>query len=1152
MQLSLTKIACRFRSKRIPWKHALIRSAMRITLSYLILLIGTIQLLTASSGNSQELHQMTVTLSAQQESLRTVLKRIEQKTGLSFVMPMNEVETYTDISLPKMKRDIKTTLDLVLANTHLGYRQINARSILIYVKNREQTRTTPPVSFTDMQPAAEIPALPSIRGKVSDEKGEGLPGVSILVKGTQQGTITDENGNFQLDASEGAILVLSFVGYETREVRIGAETFLSLSMKVDQKSLEEVVVVGYGTQKKTSVTAAVSSMKGEEIANVPVANMSNSLGGRLSGVIVKQGSGEPGKDGSSIFIRGISTTGSTSPLLIVDGIPRSFQQLDPNSIESFTVLKDAAAVAPYGVAGANGVVLVTTKKGQSGKPTITYNGYVGFQNPTALPKYVNSVQFATLKNEIARSEGLPLPYDDEALRKFADGSDPDVYSPDQVLDFVITKNSPMTYHNLEMTGGTDKVKYYAGFGYLYQQGMWTPTYSNRYNLNFNIEGKISDHTTVSLNFNSRINSASYPNSDQPANATGRILELIGYAHPGYGPMIFSNGMYGRHVMPAIYGSGYLKDRSTGIFTQLNIEQELPFLKGFKLRGTIAYDPTFTSIKGWATPNHLATIDLSKTPYVINDGIFGETKPSIRQESGQSQQFTYQAGFDYFKAVGHHNFSVLGLFEARANDSWSLGATRRNYNLYIDEINMGSSSSSDMTTSGTSDKARQVGLVYRVTYDYAGKYLLEASGRYDGHYFFAPDRRFGFFPAFSAGWRLSEENFLKNQLTWLDNLKIRASYGEVGALAGSPFQYLSTYSVTGPGYVIGGNAVQIVSERAEPNPFITWERARKTDIGLELSLFRNLLNLEADYFYEKRSNMLVAPDVVTPLEYGIGLSQVNAGIMENRGIDLSAGVNYRPAKDLLVQLNGTFTFAKNKLLQTFENTVTYNNPNRRRTGRPLGTQFGYESMGFFQPEDFESNGTLRPGIATQPWGTVKPGDIRYQDMNGDGKIDVNDEVAIGDPNQSPRIIYGFSPRVQYKNWSLDVLFQGAARTSLYHVNEMAWAFFNGMNAYEENLDYWRPDNRDAKHPRLTGAPTANNSQVSSFWMRNAAYLRLKNATLSYRIPDSIAGKIGIHNARVYASGQNIATWSKLVYWDPESTFRSYPQQKVLSFGISLSL
>src|SRR5690606_15932385 len=542
-----------------------------------------------------------------------------KKTGLSFVMPMNEVETYTVVSLPKMKRDIKTTLDLVLAGTHLGYRQINKRSILIYVKSKEQGKASQQELSTFDSPSIAF-VVPQVTGRVTDEKGEGLPGVSILVKGTQQGAITDENGHFQLNVSPGAVLVFSFVGYETTEITVGNESHLAVALKIDERALEEVVVVGYGVQKKTSVTAAVSSMKGEEIASVPTTNLSNNLGGRLSGVIVKQGSGEPGRDGSNIFIRGISTTGSTQPLLVVDGIPRSFQQLDPNSIESFTVLKDAAAVAPYGVAGANGVVLVTTKKGQSGKPTITYNGYVGIQNPTALPKYVNSVQFATLKNEMAKNEGLPLPYDDEALRKFADGSDPDVYSPDQVLDFVIGENAPITYHNLEMTGGTDKIKYYTGLGYLYQQGMWSTTFSNRYNLTFNIEAEVTDYTTISLNFNGRINNGHYPNSDQPSNSTGRILELIGYSHPGYGPMRFSNGMYGRFALPAIYETGYLKDRNTGIFTQLNVRQEIPFIPGLSLKGTIAYDPTFTSTKGWATPMPLATIDTSVEPHVITNGV----------------------------------------------------------------------------------------------------------------------------------------------------------------------------------------------------------------------------------------------------------------------------------------------------------------------------------------------------------------------------------------------------------------------------------------------------------------------------------------------------------------------------------------------------
>lgn len=1090
-----------------------------------------------------ETYAQRITLSARNATLQEVMNKIQQQQGYSFFFLGNQIAT-TRISVNVKQADLSEAMDAILSKKDLDW-YVEDKTIVI---TRSSKRT-----YHQTHTPLKVGQQHTITGRVSDHDGEPLEGVTVRVKGADMATTTDSDGRYAIAApTDDATLSFSLMGFKPSELPIAGQTVIDVSLEATVSDLDEVIVVGYGTQKKTSVTAAVSTMKAEQIKNVPTANLSNNLGGRLSGVIVKQGSGEPGRDGSNIFIRGISTMGANQPLLIVDGIPRNFQQLDPNAIESFTVLKDAAAVAPYGVAGANGVVLVTTKKGQSGKTTIAYNGYVGFQNPTTLPKYVNSVQFAMLKNEIAKSEGLPLPYSEEALRKFADGSEPDVYSPDYALDFVITDNSPMTYHNLEMTGGTDRIKYYAGLGYLYQQGMWNTAFSNRYNLNLNIEGKVSDYTTVSLNLNGRVNNGNYPNSDMPANATARIMELIGYAHPGFGPMVFSNGMYGRHAMGAIFGSGYLRDRSTGIFTQLNIEQQLPFFPGLKLRGTVAYDPTFTNVKGWATPVRLATIDTSQEPHVITNGIFGETKPSIRHNAGQTQQFTYQAGLDYLKSFRSHQVSVLGLFEARANNSWSLGATRRNYSLSIDEIDMGSSSSADMTTSGTSAQARQIGLVYRVAYDYAGKYLVEASGRYDGHYFFAPEKRFGFFPAFSAGWRLSEENFLKNKLSWLDNLKIRASYGEVGALAGSAFQYLSTYNVSGPGYKLGGNAVQIVSERAEPNPNITWERAKKTDVGLEISLLNNLIQLEADYFYEKRSNMLVAPDVVTPLEYGIGLSQVNAGIMENKGFELAMGFNYRPNDNLFLQVNGTFTYAKNRLLQTFENTVTYNNPNRRRTGRPLGTQFGYHALGFFQPEDFESDGTLKPGIATQPWGAVQPGDIRYEDVNADGRIDVNDEVPIGDPNQSPRIIYGLSPTLRYKNWSIEALFQGVSKTNLYHGSAMIWAFFNGMNAYEENLDYWRPDNRDAKHPRLTGSPTANNTQTSSFWMRDASYLRLKNLTLGYQLPESLVNKIGFQQARLHVSSQNMFTWTAMVYWDPESNYNTYPQQKVISFGVNLSL
>ncbi|MGV3557501.1 SusC/RagA family TonB-linked outer membrane protein [Larkinella arboricola] len=1145
-------------------------------LPILILLLGVVQPGFAQMlAKAQTTNRQPQTVRPENRQLKETLRELKTHYKVDILFFDRIVEGYV-VSSEAIRWDdnLETNLETVLKPFGLGYKK--ARNGGYVITGKEPQRRTEPfpsrfqeAAFTrpiqtrqsaeTVTPAhagasaIEKPSVADItvQGRVTDgTKGDELPGVSIVLKGSTRGTTTDGNGRYRLVIPEaGAVLVFSFVGYEPQEVLVGDRTEINVGLKPDIKALSEVVVVGYGVQKKTSVTAAVSAMKGEEVASIPVTNLSNSLGGRLPGVIVKQGSGEPGRDGSSIYIRGISSTGANQPLLIVDGIPRSFQQLDPNTIETFTILKDAAAVAPYGVAGANGVVLVTTKRGKTGTPSLTYNSYVGFQNPTVMPKYLYGYDFAMLKNAAAQYAGLPLPYSEEALQKFKDGSDNDAYPSQNIVDEIVNRNAVITTQNLELSGGAERVKYYASLGYQYQAGMWPSTSNRRYNLAINLDAQVTKTTKFSLNLNGRIQKAQYPSI-----GTSRIFELIGYAHPQNGPLFYSNGMNGTYVTGSIYNSGYQKTNTTALYSQLSIEQQIPFIPGLVAKGTIAYDPTMMMDKIWTTPVHLASINTTQKPYVITDGIFGQAKSSLNQIYNQTQQLTYQASLNYVRSFGKSNVGALAVFEAKANDALVLGASRRNYNLNIDELDMGSSSQADMTTTGTSNYARQMGLVYRVTYDYADKYLVEASGRYDGSYYFAPENRFGFFPAFSLGWRLSEENFIKQNLRWIDNLKIRGSYGEVGALAGSAFQYMSTYSVAGPAYVLGGSAVQAIRERNEPNPNITWERAKKTDIGIEATLWKGLINLEADYFYEKRSNMLVNPDVIVPSEYGIGLSQVNAGVMQNRGVELSIGSTYRVSPDLRVSLNGNFTYAKNALLQVFEAAATYNNLNRRLTGKPLGTQFGFHSLGFFQVSDFDEAGNLKPGIAVQPWGKVQPGDIRYEDINKDGQINDDDLTHIGDPVATPRIIYGITPNVQYKGFSLDLLFQGAAKTNFYYQNDAAWAFFNGMGALEDNLDYWTPENTNARNPRITAAPTTNNTQKSSFWMGNASYLRLKSATLAYTVPPAISQKVKIQNARVYLSGQNVLTWTKMRNFDPEVSEvngRNYPQQRVLSVGLNLT-
>ena len=1116
-----------------------------------VLLLGFC-LQTAASGVSQ-----TITYSGKDVPLEKVFAVIKQQTGYVVSYKTSQVRKADRVTFNSENLALDQFLNMVLKNQPLTY-TIEATTIFIKWKNEIAAPAMLQPLTINLPPPADI----VLSGRVTGTSKEPLEGVSVTVKGTQTGTTTNADGRFQLSlpSASNVELVFSFVGYEIQTVKVGSQSIINIVMIQTVAGLDDVVVIGYGTQKKTSLTAAVSTIKGNELSSIPTTNLSNNLGGRVTGILSKQGSGEPGLDGSNIYIRGISTIGSNQPLLVVDGVPRNFQNLDPNSIESITVLKDAAAVAPYGVAGANGVILVTTKEGKKGDPKISYNGYAGFQNPTKVPDFVNGYQYALLKNLAAENVGLPKPWSDDALQKFKDGSDPDRYPPYYDLwGDLMTKNALLTTHSVGVSGGTDAFRYYFNLGFQNQKGMWPSTYSRRYNFDLGIDGNITPTTNLSVKVMGINKFSTYPPTDidgSMASSTVRVFELIKYAHPDFGPLIFSNGMRGAPASAAIFNSGHRDLNSTNVFSQISLNQSIPFIDGLRLTGRIAFDPTFDSHKNWSIPEHMASIDVSQVPYVITDGFLGKTKPTLTESRSESTQLTYQAGLNYENQFGEHGINFTSVFEAIKRKSSTIGNSRRNYSLYIDEISMGSSSNVDMTTDGSSSEASQVGIVYRLSYDYMDKYLLEFSGRYDGHYYFAPGKRFGFFPALSLGWRLSEEKFIKDKLLWINNLKIRTSYGEVGALAGGPFQYLSTYGVRGPGYAINGSGVQIVYERAEPNPNITWERAKKMDVGIEMTLWNGLLNFEADYFYEKRSNMLIAPNVITPLEYGISLSQVNDAIMENKGFELLAGTKFKITKDLLFTLTGTLTYAQNKMLQIHETSSTFNNPNRRRTGRPLGTQFGYKSLGYFQESDFDQNGNLKSGVAIQPWGKVFPGDLKYQDTNGDGKVNPDDEVPIGDPT-TPGLIYGFSPSIKFKNFSLDVLFQGVSNTSYYFDGSAMWPFYNGRSAYVQNFDYWKPDNTNAAFPRLTPVPNDNNVQRSSKWMYNVSYLRLKSVRLSYDLPSNVMRKLNIDRALIYLSGENTLTWSGSYvsnFYDPESVSGggyNYPQQKVFAIGLQLT-
>lgn len=1006
-----------------------------------------------------------------------------------------------------------------------------------------------------------------VSGVVTDETDNPLMGVSIAIKGTTRGTLTDENGVFSVSVPESeSVLVFSYLGYRTREVKVGNQTHLTIKMAEEGTELSELVVVGYGVQKKTSLTASVGVVKGEKIVGSPVANISTSLAGQIPGLITAQSSGEIGKDATSINIRGIATTGSSSPLIIVDGVPRNtLDKLDANNIESVTVLKDAAAVAPYGMSGANGVILITTKKGKMGKPQLSYNGYYGFQNPTTLMEMMNSYEYVTTKNAARYAQNPRLkPYftdeEVEAYRQVVSGEMPasDLYPNTNASDELRNKNNPITRHNLSISGGNDFLTAYIGMGYQYQEGMWSSSNSSRYSVVANLQAKVTNSTKAGLSINAWEERIKSPKS------TGKDIFGTATLYLPIHKIYYSNGLRANSRGTIIdTETGKYKQDQTKIMTQFYLEQDLSmFTKGLSVKGVFNYDPTTILTKNWDEPK--------PTYYNLNpntgnyDEVVSTDKHSLAQGHQQWKEFTGQIMANYNRTFGAHTVGGLFVFEPRKVQYRTFGASRINYTLPIDELDFGPSSSENKDNSGSSSEATQVGYVFRGNYDYMGKYLLEVSGRYDGHYYFAPDKKYGFFPAVSLGWRMSEERFIKDNFDFIDNMKLRFSYGESGNLAGRAFQYSSSMGIYSNAWVVDGITYQGAKELIEPNPDITWERAKKTNIGLDFTLWNGLLGLEFDYFFEKRSDMLVAQNSQVPIEYAIALAQVNAGKMQNRGIEFSVTSYKLLTKDLSYNASFNFTFARNKLLEIYENPLTRDDPHRNRTGRPINTPFGLKAERLFQEYDFDEDGKLKEGIPIQnAFSTPAPGDIKYVDVNGDGKITSEDETAIG-YSMLPEIIYGLNLGVKYRDFDLSMLFQGAGRTSLMLGAEISAPFGTGGNAAKAVLDYWTPENTGAKYPRIFGdGGTLNNQQRSDWYMRNGAYLRMKNIELGYSLPKSITQKLTIDGLRIYFSAQNLFTIAPDLkgLMDPEmgpeagvdANLRGWyvPQQRVLAFGLNIN-
>lgn len=1146
---------------------------LRQSYTQIFLAIALLVIISPTNAEGVKVYAQTkkLNLSFKAVSLDKVLQEIEKQSDFLFFYPSKDINIGIKVSIEKKDVTIYQVLEELRKQTKLKY-TIQKKHIII---TDEKSKKTDLVSSTTslQKGTQEI-----LTGWVQDSAGNGIIGASVILKGSSKTTSTDQNGHFFLRAPQKGLLKVSYVGYSAKEVNFESNRLLTIVLNESIENLDEIVVVAYGEQKKSTKLASVSNISGAELNKSNTANISNTMAGRVAGLSIRPNSGKPGEDNPTLYIRGVGTTGNKSPLIVIDGIIRdNINQINISDIESVSILKDAAAIAPYGLGGANGVVLITTKSGKEGKATFASNSYFGIQRPTVIPAMLNAENYMRLRNEAYLNDnnnhvptGGALPFSEQLIADYPQlhAADPDRYPSSNYYKEMVNLNTPIQSYNAQISGGTAQTNYYVGMGYFDQRGIYDNLYYKRYSINGKIDLQLQKNTKLLLSMNGTVENR----NAGPAP--------IGISYIPIQSLYYSNGLWGesggKSPLGELNSGSYDRFNNNTLLLSIALEQKLPFIKGLSTKAVLSYDPNFLYRKSWTKPYYYYILDTSTDPSRFNRTVNGQEIISLRQQDDKNDRYTGQFYLNYNRTFGKHQFGALAVFEARDTRNKWIMASRRGFQLDLDELDLGPSDKIEFDNGGSSSRTTQTGLVYRITYALAEKYLLEASGRYDGHSFFSPGRRWAFFPAFSAGWRLSEENFIKNKITWLNDLKVRGSWGKAGNLTSNAFQYLSAYDLISNAYLFGNSIVQGSAMNREPNPNITWEVSRSSNIGIDATLLNGLISITADIFQQKRSGMLLSPNVNVPVEYGLGLAEENAGIMTNRGVEFELGSKHLFANGLTLHLNANFSYARNRMDQVYESLDTYHSANRRRTGRPWLTPFGYQALGLFSlADDVNVDGKIdiNDGYPISQFGAIlQPGDVKYADISGpngvpDGKIDSWDETVVGYAPY-PRITYGFTLGATWKGFDFSAFFQGAAQASINIQGYQTVPFrLNNANvSYEYFNNYWRPDRQDAIYPRITQAPAQKNTTnlqyangfgpySSSFWMRNTNYLRLKNLVIGYALPSKLTQKAGIPRLRFYLSGDNILTWSGLDFMDPEINYElreeSYPLQKNYTFGMNIS-
>ena len=1006
-----------------------------------------------------------------------------------------------------------------------------------------------------------------VTGKVTDQTGASVPGAAVLVKGTSAGIVTDIDGNYSLpNVPENAILQFSFIGLKSQEIAVGGKSVVNVTMAADVSDLDEVVVVGYGTQKRGNVVGAVASVDGEKLQAIPAMNVSNAISGLIPGTTVIQTTGEPGQGSPRIMVRGRSTVNSdgsrmsnraeTAPLVVIDGVPgRSMDEIDPADVASLSVLKDASA-AIYGAQAANGVILITTKSGKDGKPRLNYQVYQGFMTPTLMPTVTDAAEYATMLSEYQVAQGKARRYSDKDIELFANGKDPWEHPNTDWYSDLIKNWTTTTRHNITLDGGSNGMKYYVSFGYKTDDAMYkaSSTKYKQYNVRTKLEMPVTEWLKTGVELAGFITNRIYPykSADAIVGQSTRLVPTNWSFWPTGepGPDI----EYGDNpVETSTFSAGKNDQKTYRMLSTFNATITVPFVKGLSFTGSFNYDltnyynkafyqPWTLYYPNWATATRGADGFITSMP--LTPTLRGLSSAENNERYDRTLNQTILINANYFKKIGDHSITLFAGFEQYTSD-WNYFYAYRKY--YISPViqTMDAGNAKDQNITGSASVYARKSWLGRATYDFKGKYLAEIVFRADGSLKFPTAQRYGYFPGLLLGWRASEEEFWKANLSFVNYFKLRASFGMMGMDPTSPFQFMDKYGIgTGMTFGTGGARQTVVGPPSVANQLIKWETQKTYNLGFDSKFKEDMFHLNAEFFYNRRENILAVKDASVANFTGLTLPAENIGVVDNRGFELEAGYHKVFNKDLRLDVTANYSFNHNNIVKIDEPKKAQ--PWQQLTGHSYGAWLMYDAIGIYKD--------MAQVNATPHVTGAQAGDVIFRDVSGDGQITGDDQILI-DKVDAPEVFYGGNISLGYKAFTFSLQIQGQGeflKNSQYDNrrgeagNYYQWQFDNRWTptntvtniarAYNRDDLYWSPDVRR-----------------STYWMDNTAYCRLKNMVINYAIPTKIYSKWGISKASIYFTGNNLALlYTATKKWDPETNNPGvYPTMKTFAIGANIT-